>query len=261
MSGCCIIHTDKVINIVQLTSGRILVNIVFMSMLPLQILFAAVFSVSTVVGQPPARMSGSGLLVWNYLIRDKTTKKLVVAVPPDSIYYHKGYAIEILLKTNDLTNLDGKTTISVLPNGYHFIDIPKKRFCKVNDLQDIPGNIGNSWQPFEKKNLGISFRFKHYNGEKYTVKDTVIDRRPFQLIRYTVAAGTHKGAMLTLYAERGAESPIPFYSLEAVLKGRLHRISIVYPDGGEAIMRYDYIELSPSTPQFQIIEKAIKSGL
>lgn len=237
----------------------------FHKMIKLQALIAIIFTgpISFWSDKPPIVSNNeTGLFIWHYMIKQNPSEKFVELMAPDSIFYYNGYAIESILRNEEVQSADGKMKSYNIQNGYHLIDFTKRQFYRSTSLTAPKSEGSESWQPIENKKVGIRFDYPFYSGEKFTSKDTIINNRPYQSISFVNNGVQAKGARVTLYLEPNMSSPIPFYAIQKYFKGRLSMISIL-DKFGETRMVLDYQKAPSDSPILKILremEKAITAG-
>ncbi|WP_089811848.1 hypothetical protein [Chitinophaga sp. YR627] len=208
---------------------------------------------------PVIQPAVKGLFVWHYMIRQKPSEKFVELMAPDSIFYHNGYAIESLIRINEVQDADGKLTSNNVQNGYHVIDFNKRQFFRYASLTALQNSPKENWLPIEDKKIGVRFTYPFYNGEKFVSKDTIMDNRHYRVISFINSGVQAKGAAVTLYMEPNLSSPIPFYTIQKNFKGRLSMISIV-DKLGETRIELEYQQATADSTIYKILSEMQKSA-
>lgn len=200
-----------------------------------------------------------GLFIWHYMIKQKASEKFIELMAPDSIFYHNGYAIESLIRINEVQDADGKLTSNNVQNGYHIIDFNKRQFYRYSSLTALQNSPKENWLPIEDKKIGVRFAYPFYNGEKFVSKDTIMNNRSYRLISFINSGVQSKGAKVTLYMASDLSSPIPFYSIQENFKGRLSMISIV-DKLGETRIELEYQQAPADSTIYKILSEMDKSA-
>ena len=227
--------------------------------LPILIAISFIHSITFLSDRSPTiNHPETGLFIWHFMVKPNNSEKFFNMVAPDSVYYHDDYAIESNLIQKQIERADGKTTITSETHGFYIIDFTKRQFFQCDSLPTLKNLTKENWQPIESKKIGVLFNYPFYNGENFVSKDTVIDNKPYQLIRYLNSKGSSKGAQVTLYIAPNMSSPIPFYAIQKKFTGRLCMISIIEKEG-EVKMILEYQKDSTASPIYKTLEEMEKT--
>jgi hypothetical protein len=137
----------------------------------------------------------------------------------DSIFVFNKIGIEKVMRFDDLIINDELSRTYSLET-YYRIDFDKRRF------QNLGKELINKKEedfPFTSTKYGINFKYKYYNGEKYTESDTSINNRPCKVFRYVGNSDSPlKGAFITLvFSDMKSKIIHLIPNLEDTFNGRL----------------------------------------
>lgn len=172
----------------------------------------------------------NGIYVYRTFAEMPNSNELSKLLPDDSIFYNNGFALEKIMGIHEMI-VDNKSNVTEKPKGFCFIDFSKGRFFSIDSISQANRIKSPEWKKISEKKVGLNFNFSYYIAEKYTLKDTVINKLKYKLMRYvSEQTGQNKGALMTVYINPTLESPSFFPNIENKIKGRVSMISVTYPN-------------------------------
>lgn len=204
---------------------------IHIQLLLFSILFFPLFS----KGQQKADNGVFVYTVWN---KHTVTGKMSVLLR-DSIFVYNRIGIEKVMKSEDLI-VDKRVTTTYSLETYYRINFDKHQF------QDIGKNLSykkDADLPFTSPKLGLNFRRKLYNGEKYTAIDTTINHKICKIIRYIGNSNSPlSGARITVVLSDIKSKVVHIIpNLEDTFDGRLLSFEATDDKDGRMVLVLEHI--------------------
>ncbi|MBO9154492.1 hypothetical protein ACFOTA_19930 [Chitinophaga sp. GCM10012297] len=212
---------------------------------------------------PGSDRSQTGIYVISVKARMSPGQPYADFLPDDSVFYHQGFGIEKVMKVQDLIVGDNLSRRNET-HGYYFVDFIRHRVADLGMDGPTQSTGKINWSRMEILKMGTQFSFRHYNGEKYTSKDTTISGRNFRLIRYIASGVTPlNGAVVTLYFVPGNKEVSFYYKTDQAFNGNLRMMHTSGPGlRGESLMTISFIPVNKDDKKIrQIIQLQKRAGL
>ena len=185
-----------------------------------------------------AQTADDGVFIYTVWYKHTFTHQMNILLN-DTLFIYNKIGVEKIMRSNDLIK-DNKFSTTTSLETYYRIDFDKREF------QDIGKELiytKEAQLPFTSPKMGIDFRYKYYNGEKYIATDTTIDHNPCKVIRYVGSADSPlKDAQITLVflnMENKFIHIIP--NLEDTFNGRLLRLEANDDNDGRSVVVMEHI--------------------
>ncbi|OMP74899.1 MULTISPECIES: hypothetical protein [unclassified Chitinophaga] len=180
----------------------------------------------------------NGVFVYTVWNKHTVTGKMSVLLR-DSIFVYNRIGIEKVMKSEDLI-VDNRVTTSYSLETYYRINFDKHQF------QDIGKDLVYKKEadlPFTAPKMGLNFRRKLYNGEKYTATDTTINHKPCKVIRYVGNSNSSlKGARITVVLSDVNSKVVHIIpNLEDTFNGRLIGFEATDDKDGRIVIVLEHI--------------------
>lgn len=167
----------------------------------------------------------------------------------DTIFVHNDFGLEKVTKYKyETINFTSTETEEPLVN--YFIDFKQKKYIECDSLDK--SNAHNLiLHDISKKPSGIILNYKYYNGEDYSIRDTIINEQKLSVLRYIVSGGennTKKNTTCNYYLDRSTKAlqrPSLLSNIEDKFYGRVIKVDAVSVDNEIKINNnYKFIELA-----------------
>jgi hypothetical protein len=158
----------------------------------------------------------------------------------DSIFVYNRIGVEKVEKTNDLMVDNKVTTISTLDT-YYRINFDKRQFQELGTKLIFKED---GYQVFTSPKKGIDFRYKYYNGEKYTQSDTTINHKHCKIYRYVANSDSPlRDLHITLTFSDMKNTGVHIIpNLEDTFNGRFLSLDAVGSKGERLVLKMEQIQ-------------------
>lgn len=186
-----------------------------------------------------AQTADNGVFVYTVWYKHTLTQKMNILLS-DTIFIYNKIGVEKVMRSVDtvMNNelLSRKTTLEK----YYRINFDKREFQDLGKELTYKKDAG---LPFTSPKVGIDFRYKYYNGEKYVATDTTIDHKSCKVIRYVANSDSPlNGCRITLVLLKMKNKFIHIIpNLEDTFNGRLLKFDAIDNNNGRILLIMDHI--------------------
>ncbi len=181
----------------------------------------------------------NGVFIYTVWYKHTLTHKMTILLT-DTIFVYNKIGIEKVMRSID-TIIDNKlvSTKNSLET-YYRINFVKHEFQDLGKELTYQKEAG---LPFSSPKVGIDFRYKYYNGEKYVAIDTTIDHKACKVIRYVGnSVGPLRGAHMTLvFLNMKTKFTRIIPNLEDTFNGRLLRFDAHDDNDGRTVLIMEHV--------------------
>lgn len=186
-----------------------------------------------------AQTADNGVFIYTVRYKHTLTHQMNILLS-DTIFVYNKIGVEKVMRSVDTVMNNELLSRTTTLEKYYRINFDKREFQDLGKELTYKKGAG---LPFSSPKVGIDFRYKYYNGEKYVATDTTIDHKPCKVIRYVADSNSPlNGGRITVVLLKMKNNFIHIIpNLEDTFNGRLLTFDAIDNNNGRISLIMDHI--------------------